>query len=93
MMHILPDEPPAEEAYGPGLIADPLPCGTVWGHAGGEFGYGDLPYLHLGSERLAVFMLNGTAGFRVATDAGRGGLPRFSEEMRAMVYSGGTETS
>ena len=93
MMTIVPDDPPAEEAYGLGLIADPLPCGTVWGHAGGGFGYGDLPYLHLESGRFAVCMLNGTAGFRVATEAGSRELPRFSEEMRAMAYRGGTETS
>jgi D-alanyl-D-alanine carboxypeptidase len=93
MMYILPDEPPAEEAYGLDLIADPLPCGTVWGHAGGGFGYGDLPYLHLESGRFAVCMLNGTAGFRVATDAGTRGLPRFSEDMRALAYRGGTQTS
>jgi D-alanyl-D-alanine carboxypeptidase len=93
MMTIVPDDPPAEETYGLGLIADPLPCGTVWGHAGGGFGYGDLPYLHLESGRFAVCMLNGTAGFRVATDTGSRQLPRFSEEMRAMAYRGGTETS
>jgi D-alanyl-D-alanine carboxypeptidase len=93
MMTIVPDDPPAEEAYGLGLIADPLPCGTVWGHAGGGFGYGDLPYLHLESGRFVVCMLNGTAGFRVATDAESRELPRFSPEMRAMAYTGGTETS
>jgi D-alanyl-D-alanine carboxypeptidase len=77
MMTIVPDDPPAEEAYGLGLIADPLPCGMVWGHAGGGFGYGDLPYLHLESGRFAVCMLNGTAGFRVTTDTGSRALPRF----------------
>lgn len=89
MMHVLPDEPQAEEAYGLGLIADPLPRGIVWGHAGGGFGYGDLPYLHLETGRFAVFMLNGTSGFRVATDAPSAQLPRFSEGLRAMAYSGG----
>ena len=88
MMTIIADDPPAEEAYGLGLIADPLPCGTLWGHAGGGFGYGDLPYLHPSSGRFVVCMLNGTAGFRVTTDAGSRELPRFSQEMRAMAYTG-----
>jgi hypothetical protein len=88
MMTIVHDNPPSEEAYGLGLMADPLPCGTVWGHAGGGFGYGDLPYLDLSSGRFVVCMLNGTAGFRVATHADGRQLPRFSPEMRAMVYTG-----
>jgi D-alanyl-D-alanine carboxypeptidase len=93
MMTIISDDPPAELAYGLGLMADPLPCGTVWGHAGGGFGYGDLPYLHLSSRRFVVCMLNGTAGFRVATDAESPELPRFSPQMRSIAYTGGTETS
>lgn len=93
MMTIVADDPPAEEAYGLGLMADLLPCGTVWGHAGDGFGYSHLPYLHLERGRLAICMLNGTAGFRVATDAGSRDLPRFSKEMRAMMYDRGTETS
>src|SRR6266702_7022649 len=80
MMHILPDDPPAQEAYGLGLIADPLPCGTVWGHSGGGFGYRHLPYLHLESGRFAIFMLNGTSGFRIPTDASSAGRPPFSME-------------
>lgn len=87
MMFVVPDDPPDEEAYGLGLMADTLPCGIVWGHAGGGFGYGDLPYLHLESGRFAVFMLNGTYGFRLATDASTAQNPQFSEEMRAMAYS------
>ena len=35
MMAVLPDDPPAAEAYGLGLIADPLACDVVWGHGGG----------------------------------------------------------
>jgi D-alanyl-D-alanine carboxypeptidase len=86
MMHILPDNPPATMAYGLGLIADPLPCGIVWGHSGGGFGYRHLPYLHLASGRFAIFMLNGTYGFRVATDAGSLQPPGFSQEMRSLAY-------
>jgi D-alanyl-D-alanine carboxypeptidase len=93
MMHVLPDDPPAEEAYGLGLIADPLPCGTVWGHAGGGFGYDNYPYLHLESGRFAVFMLNASSGYRVATDGSRSVLPRFSQEMRAIAYRGATVAS
>jgi Beta-lactamase len=86
MMHVIPDDPPAEMAYGLGLIADPLPCGTVWGHSGGGFGYGDLPFLHLESGCFAVFMLNGTYGFRVATTASSVQRPVFSKDMRALAY-------
>ncbi len=93
MMHILADDPPAEMAYGLGLIADPLPCGTVWGHSGGGFGYRHLPFLHLESGRFAVFMLNGTYGFRAATDAGSHQPPGFTPEMRSWAYSGGTASS
>lgn len=88
MMHILPDDPPAQEAYGLGLIADPLPSGSVWGHSGGGFGYRHFPYLHLESGRFATFMLNGTYGFRVATAAGSHQPPAFSQEMRSLVYKG-----
>ncbi|MDQ6662757.1 MAG: hypothetical protein M3Z24_17575, partial [Chloroflexota bacterium] len=80
-------------AYGLGLIADPLPCGTVWGHSGGGFGYRHLPFLHLESGRFAVFMLNGTYGFRAATDAGSHQPPGFTPEMRSWAYSGGTASS
>jgi D-alanyl-D-alanine carboxypeptidase len=92
MMHVVPDDPPAEEAYGLGLIADPLPCGTVWGHAGGGYGYDNLPYLHLATGRFAVFMLNGSYGFHAATDPAIGERPRFSKEVRALAYQGETES-
>ena len=86
MMHILPDDPPAKMAYGLGLIADPLPCEIVWGHSGGGFGYRHFPYLHLESGRFVTFMLNGTYGFRVATDAGSHQPPGFTPEMRSLAY-------
>ncbi|MBA2679346.1 MAG: serine hydrolase [Ktedonobacteraceae bacterium] len=88
MMNILLDDPPATMAYGLGLIADLLPCGIVWGHSGGGYGYRHFPYLHLESGRFAVFMFNGTYGFRVATDTSSTRPPDFSEEMRSLVYKG-----
>ena len=54
MMEVLPDEPPAQ-AYGLGLIADPLACDVVWGHGGGGFGYENLPFMRLATGRFAVF--------------------------------------
>jgi D-alanyl-D-alanine carboxypeptidase len=86
MMAILPDDPPAAEAYGLGLIADPLGCGVVWGHGGGGFGYENLPYLRLETGRFAVFMLNGSYGYRASPVRPRGGRPRFSPRFRTSVY-------
>ncbi len=91
MMDVVPDNPPADEAYGLGLMADHLPCGTVWGHSGGGFGYRNLPYLRLETGRFAVFMLNGTYGFRLTTDTSSAERLGFSNEMRAMAYSDETE--
>lgn len=86
MLSIVPDRPPAERAYGLGLIADPLPCGTVWGHSGGGFGYRHLPYLRLEPGRFAVFMTNGTYGFRQITETSNAERPNFSNDLRAMAY-------
>lgn len=86
MLSIVPDNPPAERAYGLGLIADSLPCSTVWGHSGGVFGYRHLPYLQLETGLFAVFMLNGTYGFRLKTDPSSAKRTTFSKEMRAMAY-------
>jgi D-alanyl-D-alanine carboxypeptidase len=83
MMTVIPDQPPAEERYGLGLIADPLPCGTVWGHAGGGFGYGNLPYVYPESGRFVVFMMNGSYGFRVP----RGERPVPGPAIRAQAYT------
>ncbi len=85
MMTVVCEDPPADEAYGLGLIADPLPCGPVWGHAGGGFGYNDMPYVRIESGRFAVFMRNGSYGFRAATDSALGSAVRFSRELRATV--------
>lgn len=54
MRTILPDDPEPRFAYGLGLIADPLPSGTVWGHSGGGLGYHHLPFLDPASGRFAV---------------------------------------
>jgi hypothetical protein len=65
-------------------MADPLPCTTLWGHAGGGFGYGNLPYLRIDTNRFAVLMINGSYGFKLA-DANLQ-RPRFSPAVRATVY-------
>jgi len=83
MMTVTQDDPPAEKLYGLGLIADPLPCGTVWGHSGAGFGYRNFPFMNIENGRFAVFMQNGTYGFRVA----KSNPPGFSDQFRAMVYS------
>ncbi len=86
MMYVIPDNPPADRAYGLGLIADAMPCGTVWGHSGGGFGYNNLPFLRLETGRFAVFMLNGSYGFRAQADPSVAQRRRFSPEFRAEVY-------
>jgi D-alanyl-D-alanine carboxypeptidase len=88
MMWVLPDDPPAEKSYGLGLIADHLECGAVWGHSGGGFGYRHLPFLRLETGRLAVFMVNGSYGFRVpsAAEPPADMPPDFSPAVRASVY-------
>ncbi len=73
MMTVLPEQPPAREMYGLGLMADALPSGTVWGHSGGGFGYEDLPYIQCETGRFVVFVLNGSYGFRVS--AGKRPVP------------------
>jgi D-alanyl-D-alanine carboxypeptidase len=86
MMRVVPDDPPAEESYGLGLLADPLPCGTVWGHAGGGFGYRNFPYLRLDTGRFAVVMINGSYGYRQEPDASRAERRRAIEAIRTLVY-------
>jgi D-alanyl-D-alanine carboxypeptidase len=85
MMTVVADDPPAAEAYGLGLIADPLSCGVVWGHGGGGFGYENMPYMRLETGRFAVFMLNGSYGYRASTVTPPGGRPRFSPRFRGSV--------
>jgi len=87
MMSVIQDQPPAEELYGLGLMADPLPSGMVWGHSGGGFGYGNLPYLQCETGRFVVFMINGSYGFRVST----GNRPMPDRAVRAEAYSKQTD--
>lgn len=82
MMSVIQDQPPAEYIYGLGLMADPLPSGMVWGHSGGGFGYNNLPYLHRETGRFAVFMMNGSYGFRMPT----GARPTPEQAARAAAY-------
>jgi D-alanyl-D-alanine carboxypeptidase len=86
MMRVIDDNPPADEEYGLGLMADQLACGTVWGHAGGGYGYGNLPYANLKTGKFAVFMRNASAGFHTEPDPGVKEIPRFSREVRSMAY-------
>jgi D-alanyl-D-alanine carboxypeptidase len=67
MMTVIQDQPPAEEMYGLGLMADPLSSGTVWGHPGGGYGYRNSPYIKCETGRFIVFMLNSSYGFHIAT--------------------------
>ncbi|MEO8608273.1 MAG: serine hydrolase domain-containing protein [Chloroflexota bacterium] len=85
IMSVIEDNPPADEKYGLGLMAYPTPCATLWGHAGGGFGYGNLPYMRQYSGRFAILMLNGTYGFRLPTTPNLP-RPRFSPEFRASLY-------
>jgi D-alanyl-D-alanine carboxypeptidase len=85
MMYVVPDSPPADEAYGLGLIADPLPSGIVWGHAGGGYGYSDFPYIRLETGRFALFMSNGTGGYRGA-NGNSDRLPRITPALRTSAY-------
>jgi D-alanyl-D-alanine carboxypeptidase len=85
MQFIIADDPPADENYGLGLMPYPLPCATLWGHAGGGYGYGNMPFLRLDSGRFAVVMINGSYGFKQPTtsDTPR---PHFSPEFTASLY-------
>lgn len=83
MTMVVPDSPPAEMAYGLGLIRESLPCGVIWGHSGYGFGYGHLPFLNPEHQRFALFMLNGTFGFPESKMKPR---ELFSPEFRSQVY-------
>ena len=82
MMSVIQDQPPAEEMYGLGLMADPLASDMVWGHAGGGFGYRNLPYLQCDTGRFVVFMINGSYGYRMLT----GARPMPERAIRAEAY-------
>jgi D-alanyl-D-alanine carboxypeptidase len=86
MMTVLVDTPPAEEDYGLGLMPEKLPCGQLWGHAGGGYGYGNLPYVLLDTGRFAVVMLNGSYGFHADADVDIPPRPRFSPDFRTSIY-------
>lgn len=85
MMHIVPDEPPAEMAYGLGLIRESLPNNEVWGHSGNGYGYDHFPFLHVGNGRFVVCILNGTYGFK-ETELSDEPHPGFTPEFRSEVY-------
>ncbi len=86
MMDVIPDEPPAAEAYGMGLLTESLPCGRIWGHAGSGYGYTNDPYLHLATERFVVCMLNGTYNDTPEDSVPTTKWPSFSREIRAVAY-------
>ena len=85
MQTIVHDDPPPQYAYGMGLIADPLPIGTVWGHSGRGFGYGHHPFMDLESGRFVIWMLNGTRGYKTHRPQDET-LVRFAPEARALAY-------
>lgn len=84
MMNVVQDEQTTGLAYGMGLMAYTLPCGTVWGHSGGGYGYRHLPAIHLNTGRFAVHMLNGS----YVDQPPDSGLPplRASAEFRSLLY-------
>ncbi len=84
MMTIVRDDPPPRFTYGLGLIADELPSGVVWGHSGGGFGYRHWPFLEPETQTFAVFMVNGTYGFRTSAAPP---TAEFPPEVRALAYS------
>jgi hypothetical protein len=56
----------------------------LWGHSGGGFGYGNMPFLRLDTGRFGVLMINGSYGYKLAeANIHR---PRFSPEVRTGIY-------
>lgn len=88
MMTMQEDDPPADEIYGLGLMSDKTPCGPVWGHSGGGFGYGHGPYMHLETGRFAIMMRNASLGFRVEPDPDLARKLRFTGAFRNGLYCG-----
>jgi D-alanyl-D-alanine carboxypeptidase len=86
MMSVIDDNPPAEERYGLGLMPESLPCGQLWGHSGGGYGYGNMPYVLMETGRFGVVMLNGSYGFHADGGANIPPRPRFSSDFRAQMY-------
>lgn len=85
MREVVHDDPSSQRAYGLGLIAERLPCRTVWGHSGGGFGFNHSPFIDLDSGRLVIAMQNGTYGFRIST-VPREQQPRLAPELRCLAY-------
>jgi hypothetical protein len=95
MMSVVEDDPPAEIpqlgvptriGYGLGLFGRPTSCGMVWGHSGGGFGYGHLPFVRLETGRIAIVMRNASFGFRQATDEALAERLVFTPEFRSSLY-------
>jgi D-alanyl-D-alanine carboxypeptidase len=55
MTKTVPAESPGR--YGLGLAAFDLPCGTVWGHTGGIFGYSSFAFSDRSGRRSAVLLI------------------------------------
>lgn len=85
MMRVIPDDPSAEDDYGMALMTYNVLCGSLWGHSGGGFGYGNMPYVQMESGRFAVIMINGSYGFHLPTEMSAK-RPRITPEFRALVY-------
>ena len=86
MLAVVPDDPPAELAYGLGLIAHPTACGPVWGHAGRGFGYNHAPFVRLETGRVAIVMRNASFGFRQATNEALSRRLNFTHAFRSSLY-------
>jgi D-alanyl-D-alanine carboxypeptidase len=77
---------PTPVAYGLGLFRRPTACGTVWGHSGGGFGYGHLPFVDLETGRIAILMRNASFGFRKQTDQTLAERLAFTPEFRSSLF-------
>jgi D-alanyl-D-alanine carboxypeptidase len=86
MMTVPPDEPAASMAYGMGLIRDDLPCGPVWGHSGGGYGYAHTPFLRLDTGRFAIVMRNASFGFHGDLDEAMAKRFAFGPDLRSSIY-------
>ena len=95
MMKVEPNDPPAELTllglptlidYGLGLFRWPTSCGEVWGHSGGGFGYGHLPFVDLETGRIAILIRNASFGFRQATNRELADQLMFTPEFRSSLY-------
>lgn len=85
MMYVIPDDPPAEMAYGLGLIKDSLSNREMWGHSGRGYGYHHLPFLHVENRRFVVCILNGTFGFKEPKERDEP-RPGVTSEFRNRLY-------